>query len=74
MRNFNYPNKPIYKIESLAKSLGSTPSKLVSLAEHSDKYYRVKEKAKSNGGVRRCYAIKQPLKSTLSRLRETNFS
>ena len=69
MRSIRYPNKPIHKIESLAKSLGSTPSKLMSLTEHPHKYYRVIEKTKSNGGVRKCYAIKQPLKSTLRKLR-----
>lgn len=73
MREVKYPNKPIYKIESLAKLLGSTPSKLLSLAEHSHKFYQAKEIPKANGGVRRCYAVKQPLKSFLRKLRRRIF-
>ena len=70
MTEFKYPNDPIYKIESLAKHLGSTPAKLKKLAENPHEYYRQKTKAKKNGGVRRYYSIKEPLKPVLRKIRE----
>ena len=70
MTEFKYPNEPIYKIESLAKHLGSTSAKLKKLAENSHEYYRPKTKPKKNGGVRRYYSIREPLKSILRKIRE----
>ena len=70
MTEFKYPNEPIYKTESLAKHLGVTPAKLKKLAENSHEYYRPKTKHKKNGGARRYYSIREPLKSTLRKIRE----
>ena len=53
----------------MAKYLGTTPSTLKNLAENSHEYYRLKPKPKKNGGVRRCYSIKEPLKSILRKIR-----
>ena len=70
MTEFKYPNEPIYKIESLAKHLGTTPSILKKLAENSHEHYWPKTKPKKNGGVRKYYSIQEPLKANLRKIRE----
>lgn len=67
---FRYHNAPIYKVESLAKHLGTTTSLLKKLAENSPKYYRLKTKPKKNNGVRKYYSIREPLKSVQAKIRK----
>lgn len=69
MVEFKYPNNPIYKIKSVANHLGYDLSELKELAENSDKYYRLKTKPKKNGGIRKYYSIREPLKSILRKIR-----
>lgn len=67
--DFRYPNKPIYKIESLAKHLDVSPLALQKIAESSHDYYRPVEQFKKNGDVRICYSVREPLKSVLKKSR-----
>ena len=69
MVEFKYPNNPIYKIKSVANHLGYDLSELKELVENSDKYYRLKTKPKKNGGIRKYYSIREPLKSILRKIR-----
>ena len=69
MTEFRYHNAPIYKVESLAKHLGTTSLLLKKLADNSHKYYRLKTKPKKTGGVRKYYSIKEPLKSIQGKIR-----
>ena len=70
MTEFRYHNAPIYKVESLAKHLGTTSSSLKKLADNSSKFYRLKTKPKKNGGVRQYYSIREPLKSVQAKIRK----
>ena len=70
MTEFRYHNAPIYKVESLAKHLGTTSSLLKKLADNSSKYYRLKTKPKKNGGLRKYYSIREPLKSVQAKIRK----
>ena len=53
----------------MAKQLGTTSLLLKKLADNSHKYYRLKTKPKKNGGVRKYYSIKEPLKSIQGKIR-----
>ena len=70
MTELRYHNAPIYKVESLAKHLGTTSSLLKKLADNSSKFYRLKTKPKKNGGVRKYYSIREPLKSVQAKIRK----
>ena len=54
----------------MAKHLGTTSSLLKKLADNSHKYYRLKTKPKKNGGVRKYYSIREPLKSVQGKIRK----
>ena len=67
---FKYLNRPIFKIESLARHLGTTVPNLERLAVHSDSYYRKLERTKINGKTRICYSVEWPLKPIVKKIRE----
>ena len=54
----------------MAKHLGTTSSSLKKLAENSSNYYRPKTEPKKNGGIRKYYSIREPLKSVQAKIRK----
>lgn len=68
-----YQGEPIYKIESLIKTLNFPLHRLENLAENSGKYYRPISRFKKGGGERTVYSPQEPLKTILKRIKTSIF-
>jgi len=66
---FNYSQKPIYNIESLAKTLKIPKQELLDLVEHSNQLYVATERPKADGGIRVTYKAIKNLRPTLDALK-----
>ena len=64
-----YQGKPIYKTESLSRTLSLPLWKLRKLAKNSDEYYFPSPKFKKDGSTRMVYRIREPLKTTLKEIK-----
>ncbi len=63
MQKLNYPNRPIYSIESLAVLLSIDEVFLQKISNNSNDYFQLNQQTKKDGSKRDCYILKGPLKN-----------
>lgn len=70
-----YQNRPIGSLNSLARHLSISPTKLIWLANHAKEFYSPPSKPifKSNGELRETYRVDNPLYSVQQRIKERIF-
>jgi len=75
INEFKYNQKPIGSLKGLAKLLSLSEQELITLANSSDKYYKVAEKVpKKDGSYRITYKVVYPLSKALKTIRQRVFN